>query len=293
MSNIPLTPEQFQYLQQILGQLSKEDRNKLLTMLHSSAIGPQQFNSDKTKGFQVEVNGGTAYIGDIHIDTSALEDVIREILADRLNSNFSSTHYEDESNHFLDNESEPEYTIESYTNNYDDDGLFSNIGCTPILIGFVALLGIGGVFFSGLGSKTAIITTLNPSGVNVRDDATNIKESLPNGTKVRLTGKRDGDYCQTDHGWIYCEYLTETTPVSPTIENSILPPKKIIPPVKIAIVQPESDKKAANLRIQPNAGKVIGQIPRGQKVQVIRCIDNGCEVSNGSIQGWIYKPYLR
>jgi hypothetical protein len=292
MSNIPLTPEQFQYLQQILSQLSKEDRNKLLTMLHSPASGLQQFNFDKTKGFQVEVNGGTAYIGDIHIDASALEDVIRTILADRINSNFPSTYSEDESNYFLDDENESEYTIESYPNNYDD-GLFSDIGCAPILIGFVALLGIGGVFFSGLGSKTAIVTTLNPSGVNVRDDATNIKESLPNGTKVRLTGKRDGKYCQTDRGWIYCEYLAETTPVAPAIENSILPPKTIIPSVKTAIVQPESDKKAANLRIQPNAGKVIGQIPRGQKVQVIRCIDNGCEVSNGSIQGWIYKPYLR
>ena len=63
--------------------------------------------------------------------------------------------------------------------------------------------------------------------------------------------------------------------------------------IRVAIVQPETGKNAAYLRTQPNAGSIKGYVMKGKEVQVIQCIQDGCEVNDGSIQGWIYKPFLR
>jgi hypothetical protein len=302
-----LTPEQFHALHQMLGQLSEEERETLLEMLHSPTNrGMWQFNSDKTKSFQVEVNGGTAYVGDIHIDRVALEQALRSVMSDFVQS-LPYNNFLDASNDFLDSNDdepqyayqpniyEPSYTVEDYTNSYSAgySRSSSDIGIAPVVIGVLAVIGLG-AFFSGFGAKTAVVTTPgNLNAANVRDDAGKIQEeTIPDGTKVRLTGKQDGDYCETNHGWIYCKYLAESTPEKP-FHQSVNPSKEALESTKRAVVQPDVGQNAVNLRSQPNAGKVIGTIPKGQQVQVIRCIADGCEVRSGSIQGWIYKPYLR
>jgi Bacterial SH3 domain len=285
-----LTPDEFQHLQEIFGQLRKEEREKLLQILHSKQnVEMQQFNTDEAKSFQVEVNGGVAYVGDIHINSADLEDILRRLFAEQVQysaNDFHSSYYED----IL------EYPVENYANTYDwrNSDRSSGISFRPVLIaGAVAVCGLG-AFFSGIGNKTAVVRTPpNLSAANVKDDSANIKESLSNGTVVHLTGKRDGNYCGTDHGWIYCPYLVENNLDKPVLPSPHSSPGGAVPSAKTAIVQPDSDKKAANLRAQPNAGQVIGQVLKGEKVQVIRCTEDGCEVRHGSMQGWIYKPYLR
>ncbi len=283
-----MTPEQRHRLQQRFRQLSREEQQEFLRMLHSSIdSGLSQSNFDEAKGFQTSVNGGTAFIGDIHIHVNISD------LEEMLQPSFSSEYAEDVNTDFWDeDEDEPPYTVVDYTNNYSGRYSDSSFGgsAVPVLIGIMAFLGIG-AFFSGIGSKTAVVTTPSPlNAANVKDDAGNVKESIPNGTKVSLTGKRDGDYCKTNRGWVYCAYLAEIVPDKP-VQESVKPSQKTGSSVKTAIVKPDSGKNAANLRSQPN-GKVIGNIPQGSQVQVIQCVANACEVSNGSIQGWIYKPYL-
>ncbi|MBE9030883.1 tetratricopeptide repeat protein, partial [filamentous cyanobacterium LEGE 11480] len=64
-------------LQNFLGQLSDDDRARLLTLLLQGSNQPLQINQGQAKGFQVRVEGGTAYIGDIHIDADALREVLQ------------------------------------------------------------------------------------------------------------------------------------------------------------------------------------------------------------------------
>jgi hypothetical protein len=285
-----MTPEQRHHLQQRFRQLSQEEQQEFLRMLHSSMDGGlSQFNFDEAKGFQICVNGGKAFIGDINIyvNSSDLEEILQP--------SFAGEYAEDVSTNFWDEEEEyePQYVVEDYRNNYSEGYSGSSFGgsVAPVVIGIVAVLGTG-AFFSGIGSKTAVVTTPPPlNAANVKDDAGNVKESIPNGTKISLTGKRDGDYCKTNRGWIYCAYLAEIIPEKPA-QESVKSSQKTDSSVKTAIVKPAAGQNAANLRSQPNAGKVIGNIPRGQQVQVIQCIADGCEVRSGSIQGWIYKPYL-
>jgi hypothetical protein len=286
-----MTPEQHYQLQQHFRQLSKEEQQKLLEMLYSSINGGQlQSNFDNARGFQVSVNGGQAFIGDIniHVNTSDLSSDFEEMLQ----PSFFDDSHEDRSAEFYENsdefEYESDYTVEDYTNSYVRE--YSDISWVPILIGILAIFGVG-VLIVGAGSETAIVMTPPPlNAANIRDDVGNVKESIPKGTKVRLTGKRDGDYCKTDRGWIYCTYLAKI--ISESSDRESAKPAQKNSSVKTAIVKPGAGQNAANLRSQPNAGKILGNIPRGQQVQVIQCIADGCEVSNGSIQGWIYKPYL-
>jgi hypothetical protein len=299
-SNMQLTSEQLRALQIGVGQLSKEERKKLLKMLHSSIDeGMNQFNSDESNSYQVVVKGGTAYIGDININinTPDLEDMVREIISDQIQSLIPNDYSLNEVDIFFEEEEdEDDYYTEEYTNNYDWEysRKYSKINFWPIVVGGITAIGVG-IFLSRVGGKMAVVQTPpNLGAAYVKDDVANIKESLLNGTTVWLTGKRDGGgYCETDRGWIYCAYLAENVTKTSAIKNPLTQIGETIPSIKTAIVQPDAGFNAAKLRAKPNAGKVIGQIPRGHKVQVIRCIDDGCEVNNGSIQGWIYKPYLR
>jgi hypothetical protein len=308
-----LTLEQSQYLQTILEQLSHEDQQNLLQMLYSREKLSQedqeklrkilyskkntmrQFNSDQVKGYQLEANDSNVNIDNRsliinhhhHYPSLAFEDAIEEVFANGENYDFYSADCEDEDT--------LEYPVGNYANTYGwgRSDHFSEIGFGPILIvGAVAVCGIG-AFLSGIGSKTAVVRTPpNLSAAHVKDDSANIKESLANGTVVHLTGKRDGNYCGTDHGWIYCPYLAENNLEKPALPSPPSSPGGTISSAQTAIVQPDSDKKAANLRAQPNAGQVISQVLKGEKVQVIRCTEDGCEVRHGSMQGWIYKPFL-
>jgi hypothetical protein len=280
-----MTPEQRHQLQQRFRQLSQEEQREFLKTLHSSMDGGlSQLNVDDAKGYQTCVNGGQVFIGDIHIhlNSSDFEEILQPSFFGEYADNVNANLWDDDDN-------EPQYVVENYTNNYSEgySGRPLAGAVAPVLIGVMAVLGMG-AFFSGIGSKTAVVTTPPPlNAANVKDDAGNVKESIPNGTKISLAGKRDGDYCKTNRGWIYCAYLAEIIP-----EKSVKPSPKTDSSVRTAIVKPAAGQNAANLRSQPNAGKVIGNISRGQQVQVIQCVADGCEVSNGSIQGWIYKPYL-
>ena len=306
-----LTPEQRRDLVEIISQLNKEQRDDLLKAVHSSGIrGMQQFNSDRAKASQVEINGGTNHIGDtyienIHLDAVQLEDLIRSIIANLGQAPISSNYFpstapnlfeydEYESQNttvdlFEHNEYESHYTIENSTGNYIS---LPDIGYFPIIVGVSALIGMG-VFFSGILNKTAIVTTSNPEGVNVKDDSAKIKETLPNGTIVSLTGERDSiNYCKTNRGWIYCNFLVENSSGKADISQQLSSGMSIVSQ-KIAIVQPDSQHNGANLRVQPNAGRIIGTVAKGSQVQVIQCRADACEITNNSIKGWIYKPYLR
>lgn len=108
-----------------------------------------------------------------------------------------------------------------------------------------------------------------------------------------MTGERDTiNYCKTNRGWIYCDYLVENDPGKFAVSQQAISDKSNASP-KNAIVQPDPPYDSAKLRMQPNAGKVIKTIEKGTQVQVIQCRGDSCEISSGSTKGWIYKPYLR
>ena len=287
------TPEQIKSIEKFISQLSENERNDLLNRVHSSGIkGMQQFNSDKAKSVQVEVNGGTAYTGNIKInnniiDAKCLEKLIRKIIA---KESPSRGYLSEKEVGFFERTADK---LELAIRNYDRYRyLLSNIRYVRFLV-VVPVLIVLGIFFSGILNKTAVVVSPHLKGVNVKNDSGSIIEIIPNGTKVRLTGERDSEnYCKTNRGWIYCDFLTENGSENPAVSQQAISDKSNASP-KSAIVQPDPPLNSANLRTQPNAGKVIRTIAKGTQVQIIQCRGDACEISSGSNKGWIYKPYLR
>jgi hypothetical protein len=303
------TPEQIELFKEFISQLNEKERNDLLNSIHSSGIqGMKQFNSDKAKASQVEVNGGTAYIGEfyidnlnIDIDSIHLENTIRGIIADLAQSSTTRDYlpntidgFSGHNEYEFQEETVDLFEHDQYESHYTvpDYNLLSSVGYFPIIMVVLALIGIS-VFFSGVFKKTAVVTTSNPKGVNVKDDSARIIETLPSGTIVTLTGERDSiNYCKTNRGWIYCNFLVENDPGKSAGSQQAIADRSITSQ-KTAIVQPDSPHDSAKLRIQPNSGKVIGAVAKGSQVQVIQCGAEACEITNGSIRGWVYRPYLR
>lgn len=287
------THEQIKHFEEFISQLSESERNDLLNRVHSSGVkGMQQFNSDRAKSIQVEVNGGTAYTGNIKInhniiDAKCLEKLIRKIISKESPSRgyFS----ENEVGFFERTADKLERSIENY---HRYRYLLSNLGYVRFLV-VVPVLIVLWILFSGILNKTAVVISPYLIGPYAKDDSANIIETISNGTKVRLTGERDSiNYCKTNRGWIYCDYLVENDPGKSAVSQQAISDKSSASP-KSAIVQPDPPYDGAKLRMQPNAGPVIKTIAKGTQVQVIQCRGDACEINSGSIKGWIYKPYLR
>jgi hypothetical protein len=299
------TTEKLNQLKQLFKQLDQEEKKRLLEIL-SSNDGTWQFNSDSAKGFQVKVEGGKVsigdtyagktHIGDTHIyifDAMSAQSALRDVFDAPTEYFYPNNNYMDSNTVFFDNNEdsyEPNYVVDDYYDSHSNRN-YSSILFPVVIIGALAV-GIIVFVSGGLGRKTAVIRT--PPGmneVNIRDDSGRIIGTLPGGTNVFLDGKRDSkNYCKTDRGWIYCPYLAEST--APTVQQSFISPQQISLSLKTVTVQPATGEGAANLRTQPNGGDVIGTVPRGKKVKMIRCIDNSCEVYYEVNRGWIYKPYL-
>jgi hypothetical protein len=271
-----LTPEQIKDIGEMVSHLNEKEQNDLLKMVNSSGVkGMQQFNFGRAKGTQVEVHGGTAYTGNINInnnsiDAKSLKKLIKKMIA---NESSSRGYFPAKKVDFFERTADKlERTIQNY-HRYRYL-LLSNLGCVRFLVIVPVLIGAG-IFFSGILNKTAVVTTSNPKGVNVKDDSANIIGILPNGTIVKLTGEQDSiNYCKTNRGWIYCDAL---------VENG---------PKKIAVVHLDSQYDRADLYSKPISGKIVGSVTKDSEVQIIQCLTNVCEITNGSIKGWIYKPYL-
>jgi tetratricopeptide (TPR) repeat protein len=67
-------------LRSFLETLGDEDRAALLAMLLEGSSQTLQINQGQAKGYQVRVEGGTAYIGDIHIDADLLKKILQDLL---------------------------------------------------------------------------------------------------------------------------------------------------------------------------------------------------------------------
>lgn len=154
------TPEQIKYFEEFISQLNESERNDLLNRVHSLGVkGMQQFNSDRAKSFQVEVNGGTAYTGNIKInhniiDAKCLEKLIRKMISKESPSRgyFS----EKEVGFFERTADKLERSIENY---HRYRYLLSNLGHVRFLVVVVPVLIVLGVFFSGILNKTAVVTS--------------------------------------------------------------------------------------------------------------------------------------
>ena len=302
-----MSPELIQLIAQF-NNLSDSERSQLVMGLQAAQEGSlSQFNSDKSNGWQTHMEDGVLYCANtihnyvnntIH-NYEIPEDLIPNLvnaLSEQMNLIISESDYYNENSNTIDLEygSENTYTPNYYnpSGNYDNLNLYSSIPRLLMSGGLVLCAGIVLlIIFMTTQNKEAVVNISN--GANVRDDSGVIKYDVPYGTKVKLTGKRDGDYCQTDRGWIYCLYLnTEKSDgsIAKSIPNN---PKSNQSVFRVAIVKPEADKNAARLRTQPNAGPIKGYVVKDKEVQVIQCIQDGCEVNDGFIQGWIYKPFLR
>lgn len=75
------SPNAREQVQAILNALPETELQQWLASLQGA--GSTQINLGNAKGYQVKVEGGTAYIGEWHIEADVLKTVLSQLLSDR------------------------------------------------------------------------------------------------------------------------------------------------------------------------------------------------------------------
>ncbi|MBE9029336.1 hypothetical protein IQ266_06115 [filamentous cyanobacterium LEGE 11480] len=288
-----MAPEQRNHLQQQFRQLSPEDQQEFLKRLHLSIDGgTSQFNFDKAKSFQVEVHGGTAYIGDIHIDPVTLEKALRNFARPEPSNydpkNIASIFRRDHGSI-----NSLGYALQNYLNRYAItriDWFTSYLNSNSKSLSNKILLGLSGTFLAALtllsignsASKTesvsqesettlrhtkdskqtsksqkseiVVVETSHPDGVYITDDSSQIVGAVANGTKVNLLERRGHtDSCKTDRGWLPCA----SVPHSSLEHNPVLYSVHHSISSTTALVKELFSKNETAIVLQPKSGAAV------------------------------------